>query len=147
MRCLSRFSAKFGSNGSVLRAVINMAEACVEEVSEHIQTPESGLKCRQCRSGFVAELYDCDGEFTTTDDLFVFDDDSMPDWIAVKVEEVLGHLVTDCLMCCYVLFFSSFFLGLTFDSLDVLCNQVLQMHCQLSCHQFPTQYQISVTVF
>ena len=78
-----------------------MAEANVEEITEQIQTPESGLKCRQCRSGFVAEIYDCDGEFASTDDLFVFDDDSMPDWIAVKVEEVLEHLVTDCLMCCY----------------------------------------------
>jgi len=64
-----------------------MAEANVEEITEQIQTPESGLKCRQCRSGFVAEIYDCDGEFASTDDLFVFDDDSMPDWIAVKVEE------------------------------------------------------------
>ena len=82
-----------------------MAEANVEEITEQIQTPESGLKCRQCRSGFVAEIYDCDGEFASTDDLFVFDDDSMPDWIAVKVEEVLKHSVTDCLIRCYVKFF------------------------------------------
>ena len=66
-----------------------MAEALVEEIRVgEKQTPESGLKCRQCRSGFVAELYDSNGEFASTSDLFVFDDDSMPDWIAVKVEEV-----------------------------------------------------------
>lgn len=65
-----------------------MAEALVEEIRVgEKQTPESGLKCRQCRSGFVAELYDSNGEFASTSDLFVFDDDSMPDWIAVKVEE------------------------------------------------------------
>ena len=64
-----------------------MAEAIVE-IMEESDTPESGLKCRQCRSGFLAKIFYTNGEFNCTGDLYVFDDDSMPDWIATKVEEV-----------------------------------------------------------
>ena len=64
-----------------------MAEAVVD-ISEGPEIPEIGLKCRQCRSGFLAQIFESNGEFVSTGDLFVFDDDSMPDWIAIKVEEV-----------------------------------------------------------
>ena len=65
-----------------------MAEAIVEITEPSDLPPEIGLKCRQCRSGFLAKIFDTNGEFFCTGDLYVFDDDSMPNWIAVKVEEV-----------------------------------------------------------
>ena len=53
------------------------------------ELPDSGLKCRKCRSGFLAEIKHENGDgFKSTSDLFVFSEENMPDWILQKVEEV-----------------------------------------------------------
>jgi len=54
-------------------------------MAESQELPNCGLKCRKCRSGFLAEI-EHDG-IKSTSDLYVFSDENMPQWISQKVEE------------------------------------------------------------
>ena len=55
-----------------------------EELSEE-KPEEVGLKCRQCRSGFLVESK---GTTEATTDLYLIKDDALPEWISDRIEEV-----------------------------------------------------------
>ena len=55
-------------------------------MAESQELPNCGLKCRKCRSGFLAEI-EHDG-IKSTSDLYVFSEENMPQWVSQKVEEV-----------------------------------------------------------
>jgi hypothetical protein len=78
---------------NVFVAVVNVFGQNVKmaTVSVAKPLPESGIKCRQCRSGFLIEQKE-DEKFQAKNDLYVFKDDSLPDWIMLKVEEVSKKL-------------------------------------------------------
>ena len=61
-----------------------LSEKLSEELSE--EKPEDvGLKCRQCRSGFLVESK---GTTEATTDLYLIKDDALPEWISDRIEEV-----------------------------------------------------------
>ena len=56
-------------------------------MAENQELPDFGLKCKKCRSGFLAESQ-LQNDFKSTSDLYVFSEENMPNWIQLKVEEV-----------------------------------------------------------
>ena len=70
---------------------INMAEAVLPKKDEHGEH-EVGLKCRQCRSGFLVESKESHDLVSSTTDLYLIKDDALPDWISDKIEEVSHSL-------------------------------------------------------
>ena len=62
-------------------------------MAESQELPNCGLKCRKCRSGFLAEI-EHDG-IKSTSDLYVFSDENMPQWISQKVEEVIAFFLSN----------------------------------------------------
>ena len=60
-----------------------------------LQLPDFGLKCRQCRTGYLAEIKDDPKSqgFQSTPDRFILNDENLPKWISVKIEEVCSYLV------------------------------------------------------
>ncbi len=52
------------------------------------EQPESGLKCRQCRAGFLVTNHDENHDAQGSGDLFILQDDDLPDWIMARIEEV-----------------------------------------------------------
>ena len=68
-----------------------MAEAIpTKETEEQCLKQEMGLKCRQCRSGFLVESKNesHDPLLSSTTDLYLIKDDELPEWISDKIEEV-----------------------------------------------------------
>ena len=68
-----------------------MAEAIpTKETEEQCLKQEMGLKCRQCRSGFLVESKNesHDPLLSSTTDLYLIKDDELPEWISEKIEEV-----------------------------------------------------------
>ena len=61
-----------------------LSEKLSEELSEE-KPEEVGLKCRQCRSGFLVESK---GTTEATTDLYLIKDDALPEWISDRIEEV-----------------------------------------------------------
>ena len=68
-----------------------MAEAVLPKKDEHGEH-EVGLKCRQCRSGFLVESKESHDLVSSTTDLYLIKDDALPDWISDKIEEVSHSL-------------------------------------------------------
>lgn len=60
-----------------------ISEKLSEELSEE-KPEEVGLKCRQCRSGFLVESK---GTTEATTDLYLIKDDALPEWISDRIEE------------------------------------------------------------
>ena len=62
-------------------------------IKEDKKLPESGIKCRQCRSGFLIEVVDSEKSesFTSTTDLYLINEEDLPNWVSEKVEEVRSH--------------------------------------------------------
>jgi len=58
-------------------------------IKEDKKLPESGIKCRQCRSGFLIEVVDSEKSesFTSTTDLYLINEEDLPNWVSEKVEE------------------------------------------------------------
>lgn len=63
---------------------VELSEKLFEELSEE-KPEEVGLKCRQCRSGFLVESK---GTTEATTDLYLIKDDALPEWISDRIEEV-----------------------------------------------------------
>ena len=61
-----------------------LSEKLSEEVYEE-KPEEVGLKCRQCRSGFLVESK---GTTEATTDLYLIKDDALPEGISDRIEEV-----------------------------------------------------------
>jgi hypothetical protein len=61
-----------------------LSDKLSEELSEE-KPEEVGLKCRQCRSGFLVESK---GTTEATTDLYLIKDDALPEWISDRIEEV-----------------------------------------------------------
>ena len=61
-----------------------LSEKLSKELSEE-KLEEVGLKCRQCRSGFLVESK---GTTEATTDLYLIKDDALPEWISDRIEEV-----------------------------------------------------------
>lgn len=65
-----------------------MAEFASSNSTEE-SLPDFGLKCGQCRSGFLVKISDKNSQgFLTTSDLYVIRDEELPEWISEKIEEV-----------------------------------------------------------
>lgn len=73
-----------------------MAEAIpTKETEEQCLKQEMGLKCRQCRSGFLVESKNesHDPLLSSTTDLYLIKDDELPEWISDKIEEVSNFYI------------------------------------------------------